>query len=222
VTAKRQRLRHVQPRRRYTGGGAGHTWFVRITKFALPIAAIVIIGIVVARLSQDQQTLQIAQLPTQDKTTPGEIDLVNPKYEGLDAKNRPYTISAERAHRVMGQGQEQVVALDNPKGDIQLDDKSWLAVQSAEGLFNNTAQNLYLSGGVTVFHDSGYQMRLKDVHLDIKSRHAQSDFPVQAQGPAGGIDAQNLEITDEGDMVIFGGPVRLTLWNLSAAKEKRG
>jgi hypothetical protein len=78
---------------------------------------------------------------------------------------------------------------------------------------------------VIFFHDSGYEMHLKDVRIDIKTHHAQTDLPVQGQGPAGGIDAQNLEITDGGDLIIFGGPVRLTLWNLHGTgdvKEKRG
>jgi lipopolysaccharide export system protein LptC len=219
VTARRQRLRHIQPRRRYTGGGAGHTWFVRITKFILPVCVLVIVGIVTARLSQDKQSLQIAQAPTHDKTTPGQIDLVKPKYEGLDAKNRPYTISADRAHRVMGQ--EQVVALEKPKGDILMDDKSWIAVEAAAGTFNNTAQVLFLSDGVKIFHDSGYELHLKDVTVDLKTRHAQTHYPVDGQGPQAGISAQDLEVTDEGAMVIFGGPVKLTLWNISG-KEKHG
>lgn len=224
MTAPRQRLRNIQPRRRYTDGGESHTWFVRITKFILPVAAVVIIGVVYGKMSQDQQNLQVTQLPAQEKTTPGQIDLVKPKYEGLDAKNRPYTISADRAHRVMDQGRdkEQVVAMDNPKGDIAMDDGSWVSVQATQGLFNNTAQTLYLSGGVTLFHDSGYEMHMKDVNVEIKTRHTQTTSPVQGQGPAGAIDAQNLEISAGGDMIVFGGPLRLTLWNRAAPKEKRG
>lgn len=227
MNAAKQRLRHIQPRRRYEGGGAGHTWFVRITKFLLPVAALVIVGIVVARLSQDQQTLQVTQLPAQEKTTAGQIDLVKPKYEGLDAKNRPYTISADSAHRVMDKDKpnEQIVAMTNPFGDIAMDDGSWLAVKAAEGLYNNTTSTLDLSGGVIFFHDTGYEMHMKDVHVDVKNRHAETSSPVQGQGPAGMIDAQNLQVSDNGDLVVFGGPVRLTLWNKSGpkdVKEKRG
>ncbi len=228
MNAQRQRLRHIQPRRRYEGSGAGHTWFVRITKFVLPVAALVIIGVIAARLSQDQQSLLPPQTPQQTAgAKAGEIDLVKPKYEGLDAQNRPYTISADTAHRVMDKDHptQQIVDMDHPVGDILMDDGSWLAAKAAEGLFNNTTNNLYLSGGVIFFHDSGYEMHLKDVRIDIKTHHAQTDYPVQGQGPAGGIDAQNLEITDGGDLIIFGGPVRLTLWNLhgtGGGKEKRG
>lgn len=224
MTKPRQRLRNIQPRRRYSGGGAGHTWFVRITKFILPVAAVVIVGVVVAKMSQDPQNLQIPQLPAQDKATAGQVDLVKPKYEGLDVKNRPYTISADRAHRVMDNGhdKEQVVAMENPKGDIAMDDGSWVSVQAAAGVFNNTAGTLNLSGGVTLFHDTGYEMHMKEVDVEIKTRHAKTILPVQGQGPAGAIDAQNLEISDGGDLIVFGGPLRLTLWNLRTPKEKRG
>jgi lipopolysaccharide export system protein LptC len=224
VTKPRQRLRHIQPRRRYSGGGAGHTWFVRITKFMLPVAALVIIGVVFGKMSQDQTSLKIAELPPAQKTTPGQIDLVMPKYEGLDAKNHPYTISADRAHRVMepGHDKDQVVAMEKPKGDIALEDGSWISLQAADGIYNNSASTLHLSGGVVLFHDSGYEMHMKDVDVDVKTRHAKTDSPVQGQGPAGAIDAQNLEISQGGDLIVFGGPLRLTLWNLSGPKEKRG
>jgi lipopolysaccharide export system protein LptC len=123
-----------------------------------------------------------------------------------------------------GHENEQVVDMDSPKGDIAMDDGSWISVQAAKGLFNNTTQTLYLSDGVTLFHDSGYEMHMKDVNVDIRDRHAKTDLPVQGQGPAGAIDAQNLEVSDGGDLIVFGGPLRLTLWNLkgSGPKEKRG
>ena len=224
MTKSRPKLRHIQPRRRYSGGGAGHTWFVRITKFMLPAAALVIVGVVFSKMSNDQPALPIPQLPQQSKTTAGQIDLVMPKYEGLDAKNHPYVISADRAHRVMepGHGNEQVVAMDKPKGDILMDDGSWISLQAADGVYNNNASTLHLSGGVTLFHDSGYELHMKDVDVEIKTRHAKTESPVQGQGPAGAIDAQNLEISEGGDLIVFGGPLRLTLWNLSAPKEKRG
>jgi lipopolysaccharide export system protein LptC len=228
LTAPRQRLRHIQPRRRYSGGGAGHTWFVRITKLILPIAALVLVGVIVAKMSQDQVG-RLTPAETTGNTTAkaGEIDLVKPKYEGLDAQNRPYTVSADKAHRIMDKDHPsaQIVDLENPVGDILMDDGTWLAAKSAKGLFNNSDNSLYLSGGVIFFHDSGYEMHMTDVHIDIKTRHAQTDLPVQGQGPAGGINAQNLEITDGGDLIIFGGPAHLTLWNLHGTgetKEKRG
>jgi lipopolysaccharide export system protein LptC len=197
---------------------------VRITKFMLPLAALVIIGVVFAKMSQDPKSLQIAQLPQQAKTTPGQIDLVKPKYEGLDARNHPYTISADHARRVMTPGREndQVMALEKPQGDLALEDGSWVSLQAADGLYDNGASTLHLSGGVTLFHDSGYEMHMKDVDVEVRTRHAKTESPVQGQGPAGAIDAQSLEISQGGDLIVFGGPLRLTLWNLSAPKEKRG
>ena len=220
MTKPRQRPRYIGSRRRQASVGAGHTWFVRITKFLLLMAVLCIITAVIARLTQDPQQLKIAAIPEKDKTTPGQIDLVQPRYEGTDEKRRPYTVSADRAHRVLGE--ERVVALENPKGDITLEDGGWLAVKAAQGIYNNTAAKLYLSGGVTIFHDKGYEMHLKEVDIDIKTRHAQSGLPVEVQGPVGRLQAQSIDVSEQGMLIVFGGPARLTLWNLSRSKEKRG
>jgi lipopolysaccharide export system protein LptC len=219
VTAKRQRLQ-IEGRRRQATIGAAHTWFVRVTKLVLPLAALVIVAIVVARLTQDPQQLQIAAIPEKEKTTPGEIDLVEARYEGVDEQNRPYTISADHARRVMGE--EQTVALENPKGKITLEDGGTVTVDAAAGIFDNTASKLHLSGGVTVSHSSGYAMKLREVDVDVKTRYAKSAFPVQAEGPRGRLWAQDMEISDGGLLIVFGGPARLTLENQRPAKEKKG
>lgn len=190
--------------------GAGYSWFVRVTKFALPIAAVVIVGIVVAKMSQDQQQLQIAELPKQEKTTPGQVDIVEAAYSGVDAEGRAYKITASEAHRVMGTS-DTVIALTKPKADITMEDGTWLSVNAAEGLYNNTASTLKLSGGVEAFHDSGYEFHLQDADIGIKGREAKTALPVTAQGPAGTLEAASMTVTDQGQMIVFGGPAKLVL-----------
>lgn len=219
MTARRRRLGSIEARRRQASIGAAHTWFVRITKFILPLAALVIVAIVAARLAHDPQQLQIAAIPAEEKTRPGEIDLVEARYEGVDDQNRPYTVTASRARRIMGE--EQAVALENPRGELALEDGGWIRVAAAEGLYNNTAAKLNLSGGVVITHNTGYEMKLRQVDIDTKTRASASREPVEAQGPRGHIWGQNLDVSEGGMLIVFGGPARLTLFNLQG-KEKKG
>ncbi len=201
---------NIGRRQRAAAVGAGYSWFVRVTKFALPIAAVVIVGIVVARLSEDPQQLQIAELPQQqEKTTPGEVDIVEASYKGVDAKGRAYTISADHARRVMGS--DTAVALEKPKADITLEDGTGLVVNAATGLYNNTAGTLKLSGGVDAFHDSGYEFHLQDIDVKVQAREASTTKPVSIQGPAGTLEAANMTITEQGDLITFGGPAKMSL-----------
>jgi lipopolysaccharide export system protein LptC len=211
LTARRKAKprENIGRRQRAQAVGAGYSWFVRITKFALPIAAVVLVGIVIASMSQDPQQLQIAELPKQEKTTPGQVDIVEASYSGVDAEGRAYKITASEAHRVMGA--DTIIALEKPKADITMEDGTWLSVNAANGLYNNTAGTLKLTGGVDAFHDSGYEFHLTDADIKVKGREAKTTRPVAIQGPAGTLEAASMTVTDQGQMIVFGGPAKLTL-----------
>lgn len=208
---------------RLAARGGGYSWFVRISKVTLPLVALGLIGLVVARLSQDPRQIQLAELPTKEKTTPGQVELVKARYEGMDAKGRKYTVSADKAVRNMLS--DEAVTLEKPHAEMALEGGSMIRVQAEKGDYDNKAGKLSLSGGVTVSHDSGYEMHLQDVKVDVATRHAATQNPVSAQGPGGALQAQNMDVSDSGDLVVFGGPAFLTLQNLKPklpAKKGRG
>lgn len=185
-----------------------YTWFVRVSRVALPLLALFIIGVVIARLSDDPQIAQLSELPTHEKTKPGQISLVKAKYEGMDAKGRKYTLSAESATRDITA--DEAVFLDRPRADIALDG-GWITVHADKGRFDNKMSKLFLSNGVTVYHDSGYEIHMQDVSVDLTARQASSPSPLTAQGPVGELRAQNVAVTGQGDLIVFGGPARVTL-----------
>ena len=202
--------------RRLRSLGAGYSLFVRVAKIALPVAALIIAGIVVARLSYDPQQKSLTALPQADKTTPGQVDLVSARYEGADASGRLYTLSADKASRSLSS--PDVVLLEKPEADMTLEDKSWLAARAAAGIYDNAAKTLVLKGGINVFHDAGYELTLSEISIDIAKRSAVTNGPVSGKGPTGTLAAAGAEIRDGGDLVLFRGPVKLTLYRLSGGK----
>jgi lipopolysaccharide export system protein LptC len=175
----------------------------------LPIIALVLIGIVTARLSLDPQTTKLADLPEEQKTEAGQIDLVDAKYEGTDKRGRAYTLAAERATRTVAE--PDVAILSHPKADIMLGDDQWLAVHAKKGAFDTKNKTLKLTDDVTFFHDSGYEMHLAQMTVDLKSETVQTQSAVQIQGPAAKLNAHGLEIKNQGDIIIFKGPATLTI-----------
>lgn len=206
--------------RRLNTLGAGYTWFVRIARIALPLVAIVIIGIVVARLSLDRAQENITDLPDDKKTSAGQIELIEAKYEGVDAKGRRYTLTADSANR--SNAEPDTVVLSKPKADIALQGGNWLALEAGGGTYNTETAQMILSDGVRIFHDSGNEMHLQDVTVDTKTSRATSSHAVTAQGPLGTLSAQNVTISDEGDLIVFGGPATMTLYKLSPKKGSKG
>jgi lipopolysaccharide export system protein LptC len=212
----KQRLRGFDPARaaRSARLGAGYTRFVRVARLALPMAALVIVAIVIMRLSGGgmQQPVSVAELPAEEKTVPGEIDMVQAKYQGADAQGRPYTVTAERARRDMAAPDS--VSLDRPRADIALDGGKWLQMHAGRGLYDNNAGSLYLSGGVTLFHDEGYELRMQDIDIALKLRTGATRRPVELQGPAALLKSAGMDVRAGGEVIVFSGPVHVTLHGL--------
>lgn len=196
------------PRRLNTLGG-GYTWFVRIAKFALPLAALVIIGIVFTRLSVDPDREKITDLPQDTKTSAGQIELEKAKYEGVDGAGRPYTLTADAASR--SPETPDRVDLTAPKADITLQGGQWLALEAGKGAYDTKAGQLSLSDGVRIFHDSGNEMTTDSIEIDSKNSNAVSHTAVTAQGPLGTLTATGVTISDGGDNIVFTGPATMTL-----------
>jgi lipopolysaccharide export system protein LptC len=222
------RLEHLAPRVTPRPGGRGYTVFVKLLKVVLPLGALVLIGIVAAHLSKSPlREVEEAATSKNDKTAPGQIEVLNARYEGADAQGRPYTLMADRASRANTEAAmippgttpslkdaDDTVLLQGLKADVFLEDKSWLAVRAKGGSYAARAQHLELAGDVSAFHDSGYEMHLDKLTVDLKTRHAWSDAPVRAQGPLGEIAAKGMEVLDSGDRVVFAGPVTLKIYRL--------
>lgn len=197
------------PPRRLNTLGSGYTWFVRIAKFLLPLAAIVIIGIVAARLSLDPDREKITDLPQDSKTSAGQIQLEKAKYEGVDSQGRPYTLTAEAASR--SPATPDRVDLTTPKADITMQDGQWIALEAGTGSFDTGTGQLLLNGGVRIFHDSGNEMTLDSIDIDTKKGSAVSHSRINAQGPLGTLSATGVTVDTSGDIIIFGGPATMTL-----------
>lgn len=205
--------------RRVKAFGRGYSLFVSILKFSLPAAALVIIAALGFRLSGHTMTkpADIAANAPAEKTTPGQIALVAPKYEGTDDQGRPYTVTADRADRSMDS--PDLVVFQNPLADITLGDNSWLALRSSTGTYDHVKQVLTLDSGVSVFHDSGYEMTLQNVTVSLKDKSAASAQPVTLHGPMGTIGARSLAVRDQGNLIVFGGPATMTIFRLGTDKK---
>lgn len=207
-----------RPQSRLSAFGTGYSRFVRVSKIVLPLIAFALIFVVFARLSGEPKQAQMAERPPEEKTTPGQVEMIKARYEGVDEQGRRYTLTAQRATRDMKAA--QAVMLEKPEADLSLKDGGWISVRAAKGRFDNKAEKLALAGGVAVFHDSGYEMHLQNVAVDMAARHAVSRLPVKGQGPLGVIEAANIDILRAGELIVFGGPAKLKLHRVKVKEQK--
>lgn len=188
--------------------GRGYSVFVRLMRIALPIIALVIVGVLFFWLSQDEQS-NVAQPPAQNQGAQGRAAIIKPKYEGVDSLGRPYRVTADSVLR-SSQNQD-VMHLERPVADIMLENDVWLAVSSNTGVYHEKKNNIILKGKVKIFHDSGYELMMDRLVVNFSNSAAKSETPVQGHGPAGEISGQKMHISEGGQKIIFQGPAKMVL-----------
>lgn len=134
--------------------------------------------------------------------------MANPHYQGVDAKNRPYTVVADKATQL----DKDTVSLDNIRADIALEKDVWVAVNAGSGILNIVTKQLELNDGVDVFYDKGYELRTRHVKIDIAKGNAYGEDEVEGQGPMGTLKAKGFTATDHGNTIRFNDSVRIKLY----------
>ncbi|WP_425406820.1 LPS export ABC transporter periplasmic protein LptC [Hwanghaeella sp.] len=184
---------------------------VQFLKVVLPTVALMLIALLIAwpRLSE-QTALPGLQLFDIDGNSGDSMQLSNARYQGVDDKNQPYTVTADKVRQE--NLDSNFVNLEGPKADIMMTDQSWAAVTALTGVFNREAQILDLAGNVNFFHDLGYEIRTESAQLDIVEGHAVGDVHVEGQGPFGQFVAEGFEVFDRGARVLLTGKSRLLIY----------
>lgn len=208
---------HRRPRIIRSGPLARYSRFVGVMKVLLPGLAAVLLGLVAAwpKLTQDADRFQISYA----RLSPKEVEtlsMVNARYFGVDASNRPFAVTADQA--AQARGTTDVVNLTLPKADFTSSSGANVFVDAQRGVYNQTTRMLELEGGVNLFHDTGYELHTDRAVVDLGRNAARSDSPVQGHGPQGRIQAEGFEIRDRGQEVVFTGKAALRLRAVTKGK----
>ena len=182
---------------------------VRLAKILLPLAGVgLLLAIAVwpelERMEDSARVSfrRVAQAP------PDAVRIVEPRYQGLDEQNRPYTVTAQVAAQADG---PDIVDLDRPRADILMTDGSWVLLESAAGRYDRGANRLALSGDVTLWQDGGNMLVTEAAEILLSDGSAAGDRPVAAQGPFGTLVSEGFRLIERGQVVVFTGRARAVL-----------
>ncbi|HPF79042.1 MAG TPA: LPS export ABC transporter periplasmic protein LptC [Alphaproteobacteria bacterium] len=212
------RLEELNVTQRDSHVSRGYTRFVKLMRFALPLAAVALTVIVISWPEMDDKIVIIPkdELVAPSENDIGENELLNPNFETTDAQQQPVNVTAERA--LQNQQDPNLVKLDKPNADLKMKDGSDVHIEALQGTYEQGAEKLFLQDDVKVRHQSGYELQAKELRVDMKTREAFSDKKVRVVGPDATIHATGLEGNVEDGILIFKGPATLTL--SPAAEEK--
>jgi lipopolysaccharide export system protein LptC len=206
----RQMLPLSRERRGLSRGQLARRRFaVRWTKRLLPALALTLLAAVVfwPEIDGGDDHSRMSFRRT-DQPRAEALRVMDPRYQGVDDLNRPFTITAAAAQQP---GSEQVLDLDEPRADMTLSDGAWVFVQARQGRFDRPANHLDLSGEVTIYHDSGIMLRTDSAAVQIDAGSASGDAPVAIQGGFGTLTAEGFRLTEGGEVILFTGRAHAVL-----------
>jgi lipopolysaccharide export system protein LptC len=186
---------------------ARRRFVITLTKWVLPLAAMGLLSLIALWPEIDAATTK-ARLALNHVS--GEVEggkLIDARYNGLDEKGRPYTVTAATAWQI----DADKVGLTLPKGDITLENGTWLMLTSKQGTFIQRANQLDLVKDVTLYRDDGTTMHTESASIDMKAGAAAGSEAVHVEGPFGVLDAQGFTVMDKGNAIDFPGPAHVVL-----------
>jgi len=185
--------------------------FVQLMKFFLPVVASVVLLLVVVwpelKSQPEKFPISISDLKVE---TAGGQRVINARFTGVDSENRPFSVTADAV--VQDSPDTRGVKLTKPKADVTLAGDSWVAVSAPTGIFWRSKEVLFLTGGVDLFHDEGYEFQTSEARIDFRNGTASGDQPVRGQGPFGSVNAQGFRIVESGDTIVFQGTSKLKIF----------
>ena len=137
------------------------------------------------------------------------LSMLNARFDGVDAEGRPFSLSADEASQPSSVN--EIVDLSLPKGDITLNDGTWLALTAKTGKYDRQGNTLDLAGAVSLFHDQGFELQTATAAVDLEAGRAEGSDPVKGHGPFGRLRSEGFRVEDNGDTIVFTGRSRMIL-----------
>ncbi|MBL4758226.1 MAG: LPS export ABC transporter periplasmic protein LptC [Rhizobiales bacterium] len=177
-----------------------HTRFVRVMRLALPALTLFICGGIIyfsGLLTSTPPTFEITSIGIKD----GTLTMENARLTGVNEDNRAYVVNADTASQQLSQ--PDVFDLDNIDAQISGGDAAWASVEADRGQYDREQETLRLEQDVHVLSGDGYDVQLESAFVDLKAGTVVSDDPVEVQMMNGTVNAQGLEISNNGQTIRF-------------------
>lgn len=168
------------------------------------LAAAIGIGFVVIFLAQaglfeslvpkQAQPLQPAVEP--DRITAG-VSTVN----GIDNEKQPYEVTAKRGWQ--DGATPHLVHLEEPVGQFRRASGTKYSITGATGLYDTKAKSLNLEGNVVLEQQGRFTARMGKASIAVNEKKLTSDTAVTANFASGTVDANGMQITDDGARILF-------------------
>jgi lipopolysaccharide export system protein LptC len=134
-----------------------------------------------------------------------KITVDSPKISGFQKDGRPFDIRARSGiQEITAPNIIELLGIDSKIGS---ENTSTTWVSAAQGIYDSLHDKMTLDGNIRIKNSTGYDIRLNTARIDFKTGGLVSEGPVKVILDGGTIAAQQLDVSDNGHKVSFGGDV---------------
>ena len=176
----------------------------RLSRLLSWLAGAVGVGFVLVFLGQaglfqsllPQQAPAPAPAVEPDRITAG-VSTVN----GIDDQKQPYEVTAKRGWQ---DGKTpNLVHLEEPVGVFRRATGTKYTITGTTGLYDTKIKSLDLDGNVVLEQEGRFKARMDKANIAVNDKKLTANTAVSAQFGSGTVDANGMQITDDGARILF-------------------
>jgi lipopolysaccharide export system protein LptC len=138
-----------------------------------------------------------------------KITMAAPRLAGFTRDARAYDVSARAASQDLTK--PDMLELQDIRAKFDMENQSQVELTAVDGLYNRKTEQLTLLNKILLTTTSGYEARLTQAVVDVKSGTVKSQNPVEVKLLNGTLNANRLEVDDKGESIRFEGGVSMVL-----------
>ena len=186
---------------------------VRRLRIALPVGALFLIGLFFVNAGRNAPEPVFLDEFKDVTATAEDLRMKNPTFSGIDAKGKPFDITAEAA--IQSPETDKIVDLEFPRAVTRSDDETSVVTAKA-GQFRSEENLLFLREDVRFEHEiagENYVLITPAAKVAIDQETVESDTGVNGMGPDGSTLRADTMHADNGSGVIrFEGNVSMRIY----------
>ena len=202
ANAQRSQLRH------WAAPGGRHDWQIRILKRVLPVATLVLAGVLTLAPFAHRSEVSFVLDKKKVEVASERLKVTEALYRGEDSRGQPFSLRAGSA--LQKSSREPIVQLSDLEARLQMKTGGAL-VTAQKGLYDMTQEKVTVDGPIRFESENGYRLVTRDVDILLNSRTMRSRGAVEGRMPTGTFRADHLSADLEKHIVSLSGRATLRI-----------
>ena len=165
---------------------------------AFALVVLLLVGIFIYQAGTFTSKPKLGEVPA---LPADQVTVTDSTITGLDKQQRPYSISARTA--IQDKDNPNFITLDEVRGATNRSNGDPITFQSLKGFYDSDVKTLDLDTNVVIRSQGRFTARMDKAHVIVEEKRLTSNVPVAVEMATGTINANGVEITNDGNNILF-------------------